>query len=192
MKRFTLLMTTLIMLLGCIPASAQEHQNKNIVGIALGTPLHPRVKYERILNDKMTIGGIATIYAWNFIDSSDDYYTGFQVAPIGRYHFVRKAGDGMYVQAKIPMGYYQEKVSDSWSDVDDGYSNGASFFSVGFGAAIGYQVLIKNSKWSIDTYIGVQYGTSKTIHEDKSRSLWGEINSPGSILDGHLSICYRF
>jgi hypothetical protein len=212
MKKFLIFWSWVILAL-CIssfssPLSAQRGTSefKHLVGVSPFALWHGlRVKYENVLVPKLTVGGVLTGYYGGVCP-------GVQLAPIGRFYFKGNAPEGFYAQAKIVSGIYFDNVSvyntDSGENVDKKYS----FTSFGGGIAAGYQILWgRNDKWSVDINLGFKlvgppkdyklkdnetYDDGPSGYErsfDKIGTglgwiLWG----PGSIVDGLVSIGYRF
>ena len=147
-----------------------------------------RLKYERPINDKITYGGILTGYYGS--------YPGIQLAPIGRFYFKAKAPEGFYAQAKIVGGYFQANYTSKYGDKKQSFTN------FGGGIALGYQLLWgKDNKWTIDINLGVKVVGNVPQPPDNddtfgignafSNAGWYTLG-PGSIVDGLISIGYRF
>lgn len=169
MKKVFLMLALTLLTCGVFAQEDQEYQNLvSISPFRLWNGL--RVKYERPLNNKVTYGGIVTYYYGRF--------PGIQVAPIARLYFKGNAPAGFYAQGKVVGGYY---------------SRPASFASFGGGAALGYQVLRgKSKRWTIDMNLGIKAITFDDGGvTDSSRRTW-YLTGPGSIVDGLISIGYRF
>ena len=184
-----LLLTVIAVIAIASTASAQtSSEPKNIIGIwpgRLGNGI--RIKYERTLSEKFTIGGTLTGYYGVF--------PGFQVAPAGRFYFKPNAPEGFYVQGKVLIGFYSQN-SNSKSVVDGNLytDDKTSFTRFGGGVAVGYQLLWgKTDRWSLDLNIGVKYhGQNPTFGDGEvDNGKWG-LFGPGSIVDGLASIGYRF
>jgi hypothetical protein len=176
MKKVSLV---LLMMVGLLSTSLfaqtgekQASEFKNVVGVSPFAFWHGlRLKYERVLTPKLTVGSLFTGYYGQF--------PGVQIAPVGRYYFKHTAPKGFYGQAKLVGGYYSCESSEN-------------FTSFGFGAAVGYQTLFtKNDKWTFDFNLGLKLsgiaGNSDGV-TGLSWVLWG----PGSWIDGLVSIGYRF
>jgi hypothetical protein len=200
-KYFLLLMLTML----TCGISAQENQEfKNVVSVSpfrIWNGL--RIKYERPLNEKLTYGGILTGYYGS--------YPGVQLAPIARYYFKGSAPEGFYAQAKIVGGFYSRSISvDIYDRPYDGLLGRANhigeedrtqtFTSFGVGIAAGYQLFWgKNNRWSIDINLGVKLTNAipdPTLKDNENvisidNAAW-LLTGPGSIVDGLISIGYRF
>lgn len=152
-----------------------------------------RIKLEKPMNEKVTYGVLLTGYY--------KYYPGVQLAPFARFYFKKRAPEGFYAQAKIVGGYY--KSSYSYYDDDFNYIEKNEYFtSFGGGIAVGYQLLWgNNDRWTIDVNLGIKAVGSPPQYSGNSfgGSLMSAGNSigwyatgPGSIIDGLVSVGYRF
>lgn len=169
-------------------AVEKNHVGESVVGISpvrLWNGL--RIKYEFVFSEKLTFGGTGTYYY--------GMYPGFQIAPTGRYYLKNNAPEGLYLQGKIVGGYYKTDWYTS-----EGEDTTKSFTNFGLGAAVGYQMLWgKNSQWSLDLNIGVKFVGNVPKWEDDEYGFASALDNatwystgPGSILDGLVSIGYRF
>ena len=189
---------------------AQEKQEfKSIIGISpLQIPNGVRIKYERLLNKKITYGGILTGY---YPNPKYHDYSGVQLAPITRIYFKNKAPKGFYSQAKILSGIYSTEVA---IDIyDKPYSpdfertliksehRTRTFTSFGIGMAIGFQAIWgDNKRMVLDMNLGLRYmgdismPTTKENEEIFPCNHLGDwhLIGPASIVDGLISIGYRF
>jgi hypothetical protein len=150
-----------------------------------------RIKYERVLNDKVTYGGILTGYYASF--------PGVQLAPIARFYFKKQAPEGLYAQAKVVAGLFQNEYLASGN-----VKKKQTFFNTGAGIALGYQLLWgKDNRWSIDLNMGAKFVGSVPTPDDIAEGVEGNLGKvvdiaswhltgPGSIFDGLVSIGYRF
>lgn len=63
--------------------TATPMESKNVIGVSPFRLINGfRVKYERILNEKFTVGGTGTLYY-------GDMFPGIQLAPAARFYFKR-------------------------------------------------------------------------------------------------------
>jgi hypothetical protein len=206
MKKISLFMVVCLFSLSLF-AQTEEKQTKEFNSVVSVSPFRLltglRIKYERVLTPKITYGGILTGYYGS--------YPGVQLAPIARYYFKEKAPEGFYAQVKIAAGFFQSSYSDVVLD-----SNGVpqneyedkkqSFTNFGAGIAAGYQLLWgKNNKWSIDINLGVKFVgnvpkpelyaddwiSQSGVESAVDNTVW-YFTGPGSIVDGLISIGYRF
>jgi hypothetical protein len=189
-------------------AQTEEKQSqafKDVVGVS---PLRLwnglRIKYERVLTPKITCGGILTGYY--------GLYPGVQLAPVARFYFKGKAPEGFYLQAKIVSGFFQSSYIDVVLDEsgnpvkkrngDNIYEDRKQLFSnFGAGIAAGYQFLWgTNNSWSVDINLGLK--VVGNVPESNESDIWKiqsfvdsitwYLTGPGSIVDGLISIGYRF
>ena len=165
---------------------------KTVVGISPFRAWNAvRIKYERVFTPKFTVGGVLTGY-YNSI------YPGGQLAPIARFYFKEKAPEGFYAQAKAVGGYHQITYN-----VPHNKEIKQSFTSFGGGIAAGYQLLWgKENRWSVDINLGVKRVGNipeppKEVDDDFGFGYFFDnvgwyTGGPGSILDGLISVGYRF
>jgi hypothetical protein len=195
----------LLMIAVSLNGFAQEnHEFKSVFGVSpfrLWNGL--RLKYERVLTPKVTYGGILTGYYGST--------PGIQLAPIARYYFKGTAPEGFYAQAKIVGSFQSRNITvDIYDRPYDGFWGSANriatedrkqtFTSFGAGLAAGYQLLWgKNSRWSVDINLGVKFVGNipePTLKENEKTldldNLGWYLTGPGSIVDGLVSIGYRF
>ena len=203
---------TLFLLFSIISSSliAQEKQEfKNIIGISpLQLTNGVRVKYERPINKTITYGGILTGY---YPNPTFHEYTGVQLAPFARFYFREKAPGGFYAQAKILGGIYSAEIT---IDVfDKPYTpdfdrtlikfedRTHTFTRFGGGVAVGYQVIWGvNKRMVLDVNLGFKYIGNipmPTIKDNEEIFPCNHLTDwliigPGSIIDGLISIGYRF
>ena len=185
-------------------ASAQSvgvNESKNIVGISPFRLWNGfRVKYERVANEKYTYGAISTLYYGNF--------PGIQIAPIGRFYFKKNAPEGFYAQLKLVATFHNYSYTVGVYDEDnivllDTVEKKHRFSNFGGGIAAGYQLFWgKGDRWSVDMNLGLKFVgvvpepetnnsfeyAAQTTFDNASWGLFG----PGSIVDGLISIGYRF
>jgi len=168
----------------------------NIIGFDLTLYLNRvKIKYERVLSDRYTIGSQSTIfYGW---------FPGFQLAPIGRMYFKKDAPEGFYAQGKICMGIFQS----GHQSVVSGEEKTQIFSNFGAGFAFGYQWLLgDNKQWSVDLSLGLKFVGSVPIYGSMGNS-WDELLNawhtipgntawrlfgPGSFVDTLFTVGYRF
>jgi hypothetical protein len=172
---------------------AQSEKNSDndfnhIVGVSPFTLWHGvRVKYENVLTQKLTVGGTLTGYYGTF--------PGVQIAPAVRFYFKGNAPEGFYAQAKIVGGYHSHTYTTSLVEQVFGGEEEETFTtrfdSYGGGVAAGYQLLWgKNDKWTMDFNLGLKFATGNPGSVSGFLG-WG-LAGPGSIVDGLVSIGYRF
>ena len=207
MKKFTLLLLLSSLSLSVI---AQEKQDlKNLIGISPFQIVNGiRIKYERLLNNDVTYGGIITGY---YPNPKYHDYSGVQLAPIARYYFRNKAPKGFYTQAKILSGVYSAEIEIE--TYDKPYSpdyerkfiksehRTHTFASFGGGLAIGFQAIWGDRRrMVIDLNLGLKYMGDISMPNIKDNEEifpcnhlenWHSIG-PASIIDGLISIGYRF
>jgi hypothetical protein len=184
MKKLFILLVLSVISVSVFAQSTQEF--KSVLGISpISLYNKVRIKYEGVLSPKLTVGGTVTGYYGSF--------PGGQIAPLARFYFKANAPEGFYAQAKAVAGYYSHilGIGDDHGDNDDYISTEkAKGMSFGGGIALGYQLFWgSNDRWSIDVNVGAKFTTLPF----KGLSglewiLWG----PGSIIDGLVSVGYRF
>jgi hypothetical protein len=154
---------------------------KHLVGVSPFTLWHGlRLKYEAVLTPKMTLGGTLTGYYGGS-------FPGGQLAPLARFYFKGNAPEGFYAQAKIVGGYH----SFTGKEIS-GEESKKGFMAYGGGIAAGYQLLWgKSDKWSLDFNLGAKFVLNNNEGGLASGASW-VLLGPGSIVDGMVSIGYRF
>jgi len=179
---------------------AQEEQElKNILGVS---PLQivngVRIKYERVLNGQITYGGILTGY---YPNPKYHDYSGVQLAPIAKLYFKENAPKGFYCQAKILGGIYSTEI-----DIDNYKTRKTehrthTFASFGIGMAIGFQAIWgENKRMVLDMNLGLKHMGDIPMPNTKEHEEIFPCNhledwhliGPASIIDGLISIGYRF
>ena len=189
---------------------AQEKQEfKNILGISPFQIVNGvRIKYERLLNEKITYGGILTGY---YPNPKYHDYSGIQLAPTAKVYFRGKAPKGFYAQAKFLSGVYSADIDIETYDkpysphTERTYLNSEhrkhTFASFGGGLAIGFQAIWGDRKrMVIDLNLGLKYMGDITMPNTKDNEEIFPCNhledwhlvGPASIIDGLISIGYRF
>ena len=186
---------------------AQEEQElKNILGVS---PLQivngVRIKYERVLNGQITYGGILTGY---YPNPKYHDYSGVQLAPIARLYFKENAPKGFYCQAKILGGVHSTEIvfietyqinSEDFFVKSENKKH--TFASFGAGMAIGFQAIWgENKRMVLDMNLGLKYmGDIPMPANKENEEVYSRNNSedwfligPASIIDGLISIGYRF
>lgn len=141
-----------------------------------------KVKYERPLDDNVTLGSFA---AWYY-----GFYPGVQIAPIVRYYFGNKSVNRFYLQAKVLFDYHNIRFSettDPFFAVGGGFSIGYQFFASGdnfiaLDIAIGLKLVIPAS--NISTGSSGAYGFGNIVDPE----LWWYVIGPGSVFDSLFSI----
>ena len=207
MKKITLLLIISIISLNL---TAQEKQEfKNILGISPFQIVNGvRIKYERVLDNNTTFGGIITGY---YPHPKYHDYSGFQLAPIARYYFMGKAPKGFYAQAKVLTGVYSTDIAIDTYDIpysphiERNYINSEhrkhTFARFGGGVAIGLQAIWGDRKRMVlDLNLGLKYMGDITMPKIKENEEIFPCNhledwliiGPGSIIDGLISVGYRF
>ena len=174
----------LVLMLSAVSLSmfAQEPREfRHIVGLSPFQLLSGvRVKYETPLNDRFSVGGLATFYYGNF--------PGFQLAPQARFFFRENAPEGFYAQAKLVAGFHS--LRNAYPSVN--------FSSFGAGVALGYQVFFgRDRRWTFDVNLGLKGvggppSQANEWAEDAVNTTVWFLTGPGSIIDGLISIGYRF
>ena len=208
MKKYILLILLSIISLNIFAQEKKEF--KNNVGIS---PLQlfngVRVKYERSLNNEITLGGIITGY---YQQPKYHSFPGVQLAPIARYYFMGKAHQGFYAQAKILSGIYSTEIEidiydkpytpDFERTLIKTEHRKYAFTRLGGGIAIGCQLIWgDNKRLVLDVNLGFKYMgdvTTPTIKDNEEifpcnhhLADWF-VMGPGSIIDGLISLGYRF
>ena len=128
-------------------------------------------------------------------------FDGVRMDPFIRLYLGNEAPKGIYLQAKVVVGYLNNSLV--YTDVDGNTIDGNWFASGGAGINIGYQALTgKSENWVIDINIGFKLVTPVTGSKDITTSggnnayaaenaIW-YLSGPGSVFDGHIGIGYRF
>jgi hypothetical protein len=193
----------------CLSVIAQEKQEfKNIIGVSpFQLANGVRIKYERLQNGNFTYGGILTGY---YPNPKYHDYSGVQLAPIARYYFKEKAPKGFYAQAKILGGIYSTELEietydkpytpDSERTFIKSEHKRQTFSSFGGGLAIGFQTVWGDRKrLIIDINLGLKYmgDISATLKDNEELFPCNHLEDwyfigPASIIDGLISIGYRF
>lgn len=211
MKRLFLLVIASCAAMTSVPAQTETgtplpNQGRNIISTS---PLRlwngVLIRYERVLNDRFTVGGTGTYYY-------DGLFPGFQISPAARFYFKKKAPEGFYLQVRFVAAhhsYIYELAVYSNDDPNGTYlrtiDKKQRFTSLGGGIAGGYQLLWgKTDRWSADFNLGVKLLKTPPLPKEDNRFLPGTTSGgvfsglywvlvgPGSILDGSVSIGYRF
>ena len=151
-----------------------------------------RVKYERQINNDFTFGTYFNYY-WGL-------YKGVRIDPIFRFYLGDEAPEGVYLQAKLVIGYFKNPFT--YYNDQGVYQDGYWFGNGGAGVNIGYQTLTgKSNNWVIDINVGFKivspvgnpndYTYDGTDVNAIENGIW-YLTGPGSIFDGHIGIGYVF
>ncbi len=125
-------------------------------------------RYERFLTPRHSLGLHASVYVYGrnpvSLGSEHDYYPvyhGFKLAPAYRFYPWRKNGRGLFVEAKLPIGYihfseldYHSHSYGSHLRVEKEYS----LWTFGYNVGAGLSVNLKKPKHAILSFsFGYQY-----------------------------------
>jgi len=166
------------------------------------------IRYERFLSLRQSLGMHCSWYVYGFkFNLGSEYdlyanYNGFKAAPFYRFYPIRKASVGLFIEGKIPFGYFDfnEYEYHYYSNDNQKRSYAYSFWTWGFGVSIGVmRPLSRNGVISLS--MGFQYFpmveppeylyrqvTPETTLEYYTNTDWWYMPGPGSFYDLKLTI----
>ncbi len=127
------------------------------------------LRYERFLAKKHAVGLHASYYFYglspsNYSDPSGYQsratYTGFKMQPFYRFYPVRQKAKGLFLEAKIPFGYFDfDKITYRYRTTTHlTQSISPKFWTWGFGFSVGLMARIPGSKHGLVNFsLGCQY-----------------------------------
>ena len=155
------------------------------------------LRFEKFINKKKSVGAYLTYYYDGRQYFGSEEFTGLKTSFYFRYYFVHKQSHGFYAQGSIIIAYFDfDKLNYNYSNQLT-KSISTSFWTGGFGAAVGITDIVKNSKHFIfDINIGWQimpalYKTTITDEHGREldhNNLWWYIGGPGSVVEIKLAI----
>lgn len=157
-----------------------------------------RAKYEKPLNDNLSVG--------TYLNAYYAVFKGVRLDPFARLYPGGKAPKGFYLQGKLVVGYFNSKIEYEYEQITPTDTltlkepQWKSFPTFGGGLGLGYQFLIGKSEFPIDLYLGFQYSkftAPQSIIKDNMRyetlddALW-YLTGPGSLLNMNFGIGFSF
>ena len=127
------------------------------------------LRYERFLTKKHAVGLHATYYfnglsPSNYADQSGYQsratYTGVKMQPFYRFYPIRQKAKGLFLEAKIPFGYFDfDKITYRYRTTTHlTQSISPKFWTWGFGFSVGLMARIPGSKHGLVNFsLGYQY-----------------------------------
>lgn len=185
----------------------QDNYYKNVITWAPFELVNGAVafSYERFIEKKQSVGIHTSLYIFgrnsNFFDMgyNENRFKGVKLAPFYRYYLRGIKIRGIYIEGKIPVGYFNfSELFYAWLNYDtsQGIDIEQSFWSAGVSASVGVSFNFPRSKHVVAYIsIGLQYfpmNVAETIYasdyQGEMRKYylqpnWWYISGPGSILE---------
>lgn len=168
------------------------------------------VRYERYISKQQSIGIHSSFYVYGFkpnLGSEYDIYAnynGIKAVPFYRFYPIRKAEVGLFIEGKIPFGYFDFKEIEYRYSTSSNrkMSTAYTFWTWGFGISLGVMRPIPRAKHGfINISIGYQYfpmvEPPEHLYEDvgggttltyTTETDWWYMPGPGSVFDLKLTI----
>ena len=165
------------------------------------------VRYERFLGKKQSIGLHTSVYLYGFnnfifdLGSNPVNYKGIKLAPFYRYYPVKANSGGVYLEGKIPFGYF------NFDQLMYGYESNAytknfpqKFWTIGGAVAIGYMFRLSKGHHGVGNIsVGAQVFPMDVPTEQEGELFdgkvtytlgngWWYITGPGSFIEIKLTL----
>lgn len=172
---------------------------KNIVAVSINELITGSigVRYQRFINTNHGVGLYTSSYIYGYFpqfNSPGSKFKGFKLAPYYRYYLDRSRYNSFFIEGKVSSGYFNfEELYYAYPpDNRDGEHVKETFWTVGFGAGIGFTTSIPHRNNDIMTIsIGYQYlpmHVPQTIESQSYGTLeiqnnWWYFAGPGSVFE---------